>query len=76
MALSHAGLHEPNANSLRADAQMRPHVLGMQTTNMLLLGVGALSVAAQASLPRVAETIARFFARRHHPSTPCPDCHG
>lgn len=48
----------------------------MQTTNVLLLGVGALSVAAQASLPRVAETIARFFARRQHPSTPCRDCHG
>jgi hypothetical protein len=59
-------MHNTNAYSLRADAQMRPHVPGMQTTNLLLLGVGAVSVAAQASLPRVAETIARFFARRHH----------
>lgn len=50
----------------------------MQTTNLLLLGVGALSVAAQASLPRVAESIARFFGRKpHHPhAAPCPDCHG
>lgn len=54
---------------------MQPHVEGMQTTNMLLLGVGALSVAAQASLPRVAETIARLFGRRqHHHAT--HDCHG
>jgi hypothetical protein len=58
-------MHNTNADSLRDDAQMRPHVPGMQTTNLLLLGVGAASVAAQASLPRVAETIARFFARRH-----------
>jgi len=49
---------------------------GMQTTNLLLLGVGALSVAAQASLPRVAETIARLFARRQHDQdTKCPENH-
>ncbi|HEX8796280.1 MAG TPA: hypothetical protein VF765_35260 [Polyangiaceae bacterium] len=46
----------------------------MQTTNLILIGVGALSVATQASLPRVAETIARFFGRRHHHPTPCHDC--
>ena len=50
---------------------MRPHILGMQTTNVLLLGVGALSLAAHASLPRVAETIARFFARWHHQDSKC-----
>jgi len=36
----------------------------MQTTNVLLLVVGALSVGVQAWLPRVAEAIARFFAGR------------
>ena len=55
----------------------------MQTTNLLLLGVGALSVAAQASLPRVAESIARLFGRRLHDShdhhahaAASQDCHG
>jgi hypothetical protein len=63
----------------------------MQTTNVLLLVVGALSVGVQASLPRLAEAIARFFAHRHLPlhdivteeegpaSDPCPGtarCHG
>jgi hypothetical protein len=58
--------------------------LGMQTTNILLLVVGALSVGVQASLPRVAEVLARFFARRRvslhdiftnrprHASNDCP----
>jgi hypothetical protein len=36
----------------------------MQTTNVLLLVVGALSVGVQAWLPRVAEAIARFFTPR------------
>jgi hypothetical protein len=43
----------------------------MQTTNVLLLGVGVLTVAAQAWLPSVSATVARLFARRHHHDTRC-----
>jgi hypothetical protein len=48
----------------------------MQTTNVLLLVVGALSVGVQASLPRVAEVIARFFSGRRIPLRDILKAHG
>ena len=36
----------------------------MQTTNMVLLLLGVSSVAVQMTASELAETIARFFARR------------